>query len=47
MAGQVSADYWTGQCAMAGYVTRNMTSAEIQTIRNLYKTTLGQGLGLP
>jgi hypothetical protein len=36
-----------GIISIVGYFSNNITASQHQQILNLYKTTLGKGLGLP
>jgi hypothetical protein len=46
-AGQSAANYWNGAMAIAGYLADEVSEANQLALHTLYKTTLGQGLGLP
>jgi hypothetical protein len=45
-AGQ-AIEFWSGTAAFAAYLNIKTSAATLQSLRDLYKSTLGTGLGLP
>ena len=39
--------YWNGQIATAAYFAASLSDGQVASLHDLYKSTLGQGLGLP
>jgi hypothetical protein len=39
--------YWNGQIATAAYFSTSLSDGQAALLHDLYKTTLGTGLGLP